>query len=75
MAIILDEHELDFLRSFKLQMNTLEKEFAKMKKKIDQNYIQEKRHWKILRLEKQLEYFRCQALWLEEERQSKIILI
>lgn len=65
-------HENDFLRAFKLQMITLQQEYQKMKLKMDEQLLKEKKDWKMKSLNKQLEYFRSQALWLEQLRKSKI---
>lgn len=68
IVYLLDHHENDFLKAFKIQMYKLQEELTILKMNMDERILREKRNKKILVLQKHLEYFRCQAVRLERER-------
>ena len=69
---LLEFHENDFLKAFKHQMYKLQEELSFLKRNMDERILREKKNKKILVLQKHLEYFRCQAVRLERERNGFI---
>lgn len=67
---MLEFHETDFLRAFKDQMNLVSKELEMLKKKMDENILKLAHDKKLISLEKQVEFFRSQALLLNSEREG-----
>lgn len=65
---VLDAHESDFLMAFKHQMFRLQEQLKTLKDNMDDKLLTYKRDKRILLLEQQLDYFRCQAVRLEKER-------
>lgn len=67
---MLEFHETDFLRAFKHQMNIVSEELKMLREKMDENLLKLAHDKKLKSLEKQVDYFRSQALRLKHEREG-----
>jgi hypothetical protein len=69
---ILTFHELDFLRAYKDQMFVLKKELKHLRDKLDEEELKRLRDEKIVFFRQERDYFRAQALRLENEKNQYI---
>lgn len=69
---MLEFHETDFLRAFRLQIGKITIELDMMRNKMDETLIKYQHDKKLKALEKQVEYFRSQALRLKSEREGNL---
>lgn len=66
---VLQRHEQDFLNAFKCQMYSMYAELKELKKKTDENEIKLKRDDQLNNLQRQLDWFRDEAVKLAENAQ------
>ena len=64
--MLLSHHEQDFFAAYKQHMAQVQKDYRDLKQKADQNETRARRDHKIKELEKELDWFKLEALRLDE---------
>ena len=75
MARVISGQEMDFLNSYKTHMNNVYKELERFKRKTNENEFLIRKDEKVMKLQKQADWFKKEALDLAEREKKSLTAI